>query len=270
MKLLSITILLFTIFENRLIETNDDLSNKLIKEIRSANLNHEFGQDDFFRIDHLLKDYPISNGLSLVRNSPEYKNSICTFLNSPNENKRVFAYRLIGVAKDHNFDDVLIERLHSDESSLLKTCCATTLMTNEVQEASDDLFQLLSSSSSGLPLDILIDRYVEYDTNAVKKSCWKYMHSTSRSEQIMSIQILANFECDHKLQSKLIDFLEEWEDEYKGWVISSMALQKMSHLKPILSKYYEFEFLKGIIIEALEVSPSKEDNIYAQELKRLN
>ncbi|KXX67211.1 hypothetical protein [Flammeovirga sp. SJP92] len=270
MKLLTVILFLFTFTANKINETNDELAKKLIEEIRFVKYNEEFDEDDFFRVNNLLIEYEIAGRFDFLKNSHEYKESIHELFNSTNETKRVFAYRLIGIIQDVDFNDELIDRINSDESSLLKTWSTMAVMANKVSSASDDLFRILSSSSSGLPLDILIDKYVAYDTKAVKSSCWKFIDSKDISEQVMAIQILANFEQDVNLQNKLLEFVEQWEDEYKGWVISSMALQKMSQLKPILSEYYEIEFLKGIIIEALEVSSSKEDNIYAEELKKQN
>jgi len=132
--------------------------------------------------------------------------------------------------------------------------------------ASDELFQLFSSYPKGLPVEILINMYVQYDSVSVKKSCWKYMDTENRNQQIMSIQCLASFQQDNQLQKKLCQFLEYWDIKSKGWVISSMSMQKMGDLKPLLEKYADNENLKNIIIEALKNSPTQADNEYAQEL----
>ena len=141
-------------------------------------------------------------------------------------------------------------------------------MANNCGKASDDLFVLFSSFPKGLPVDILINMYIKYDTNAVKKTCWKFIDSENRNQQIMAIQCLANFEKDEKLQAKLIEFLNSWDNNSKGWVISSISMQKMENLKPILEKYSEVENLKNVIIGALENSPTKTDKKFAKQLEK--
>ena len=73
---------------------------------------------------------------------------------------------------------------------------------------------------------------------------------------------------DEKLQAKLIEFLNSWDNNSKGWVISSISMQKMENLKPILEKYSEVENLKNVIIGALENSPTKTDKKFAKQLEK--
>ena len=268
MRVLPIIILLLTLSSCKTNGQNCDVPNDLIEEIKKAPDNKEFSEDDFYRINNLLFDYEFKDSLKTLYECPVYKGSIDELFNSENEEKRVLAYRLIGTVKDSSFNEELINRINSDEPSLLKTWSSTALMENGVSKASDDLFRLLSSYPKGLPVDILINIYIKYDTNAVKNTCWKFIDSEIRNEQIMAIQCLANFEQDKKLQSKLKKFLDEWDDESKGWVISSMSLQKMENLKPILTEYVNIDHLKGVIIRALENSPTQSDNEYAEELKK--
>jgi hypothetical protein len=110
--------------------------------------------------------------------------------------------------------------------------------------------------------------YIEYDRNAVKKTCWKFIESENRNKQILAIQCLSNFEKDERLQTKLIEFLNSWDNNSKGWIISSISMQKMENLKPILEKYSEVESLKDVIIRALENSPTKTDKKFAKQLEK--
>jgi hypothetical protein len=268
MKVLPFIILFLTLSSCKTNGQNCDIPNDLIEEIKKAPGNKEFSKADFFRINNLLFDYEFKDTLKTLRECQVYKASIDKLFNSENEEKRVLAYRLIGTVKDSNFNEELLKRINSDEPSLLKTWSSTALMENRVSKASDDLFKLFSSYPKGLPVDILINIYIKYDTNAVKKTCWNFIDSEVKNEQIMSIQCLANYGQDNELQSKLNKFLDKWDDESKGWVISSMSLQKMENLKPILSEYTTIDHLKEVIIRALENSPTKSDNEYAEELKK--
>jgi len=247
---------------------NCNVPYKLIEEIKSALDNHEFSKDDFYRVNNMLFDYEYSDSLKSLKECQEYETSIDKLFNSKNEEKRALAYRLIGTVQDSSFNEELLNRINSDEPSLLKTWSSTALMTNGVSRASDDLFRLFSSYPKGLPVDILINIYLKYDSNAVKNTCWKFIDSEIRNEQIVAIQCLANLGQDKELQSKLKKFLADWDNELKGWVISSMSIQRMGDLKPILSEYLKIDHLKVVIIRALENSPTKSDNEFAEKLKK--
>jgi hypothetical protein len=239
---------------------------ELLKEISSATQNENFSEEDFYRVNNLLFEYEASDSLISLYTCDEYKKNISTFFNSPDSNKRVLSYRLIGVAKDTNYNVELIHRINSNENSLLKTWSTTALMANKARNSSDHLFKLFSTYPDGLPVNILINMFISYDSISVKKTGWKFIDSKIRNEQILAIQTLSSFESDKKLQSKLLQFLSSWEMESKGWVISSIAQQRMADLKPILEKYLNNEDLKEVIIRALESSPSLTDNEFAKKL----
>ena len=230
-------------------------------------IKEDLKEDDFYRINNMLFDYEFEDSLSTLMNCKCYSNNIGNFFNSTDQEKKVIAYRLIGSAQDTTFNDKLIEKIKSDENSLLKTWSSTALMTNKASNASDELFKLFSSYPDGLPVDILINMYIKYDTIAVAKTCKKYVHSEKRNEQVMAMQCLASLGQDETLQKQLIEFLETWDIEFKGWVISSMGIQKMGNLKPLLEKYAKTEDLKGVVIRALENSPTKTDNEFAKQLE---
>ena len=239
----------------------------LIKEINQAVRKKDLDEDDFYRINNMLFDYESKDNLSTLKHCKCYTKQITNLFNSTDPEKRVIAYRLIGAAQDTTFNDKLIEKIQSDETSLLKTWSSIALMINKSSNASDELFKLFSSYPEGLPVDILINMYLEYDTIAVEKTCKNYVNSEKRNEQIIAIQCLANMGQDETLQKQLIGFLETWDLETKGWVISSMGIQKMGNLKPLLEKYAEIESLKGVVIRALENSPTKTDNEFAKQLE---
>jgi hypothetical protein len=227
----------------------------------------DLNEDDFYRINNMLFDYEFKDSVSTLKNCECYSQNIASLFNSSDPEKRVIAYRLIGTAQDSTFNDKLIEKIKSDESSLLKTWSSTALIANKSSIASDELFKLFSSYPKGFPIDILISMYIQYDTVAVKKTCWKYINSKIRNEQIISIQCLASLGQDEILQKRLVEFLDSWETESKGWVISAISIQRMGELKPLLKKYSDNNDLKGVIIRALENSPTKTDNEFAKGLK---
>jgi len=259
--------ILFLLIVNVLHAQECQIPKLLDKEIIESSKNEKFAEDDFYRINELLFEYEAKNSLKSLQNCVSYSKNIEKLFNSETIEKRVLAYRLIGVANDSVFNDELIKRINSKESSLLKTWSTTALMVNSCAKASDDLFVLFSSFPEGLPVDILINMYIKYDTVAVKKTCWKFIDSEFKDQQILAIQCLASYEKNEKLQMKLVEFLNTWDDSYKGWVIASMSMQKMENLKPILEKYIEIGNLKNVIIGALENSTTEADNNFAKQLE---
>jgi hypothetical protein len=266
MNKFSISILLILLF-NVSHGQECQIPNLLDREIFEAANDDHFLEEDFYRINNLLFEYDAKDSLKNLNTCSSYSKNIEKLFYSETSEKRVLAYRLIGVAKDSSFNNELINRINSNESSLLKTWSTTALMANNCGKASDELFVLFSSFPIGLPVDILISMYIKYDTNSVKKTCWKFIDSENKNQQILAIQCLANFEKDEKLQVKLIEFLNTWDNNYKGWVISAISMQKMENLKPILEKYRKEEDLKDVILRALENSPTKTDNKFAKKLE---
>ena len=265
---LLIFLFVFTLFSCQTMNgENCKVPTIIIDEIEKIRLKKDVDEDDFFRINEILFEHQYKDSILNLSYCNEYKQNINTFFESTDIEKRLTAYRLIGVAQDSTFNDILIERIKSDESSLLKTWSSMALMMNKSHKASDDLFKLFSSYPKDLPVDILINVYIRYDTIAVKNTCWKYINSTERSEQIMSIQCLANLGKDKELQKRLLHFLNSWEEDDKGWVISSMAIQRMGNLKPLLEKYTKIDKFKWVTIKALENSPTQTDKEFASQLQ---
>lgn len=241
---------------------------EITKELQKILNKKEVNEEDFYEINTALFSYNQSE-LSKIRDCQIYKSSIDSLFNSKNEYKRVIAYRLIGASNDIRFNDKLMERINSNEPSLLNVWSSMALMENKVENASDDLFVVITTKvEDSEAMQILAQIFTKYSPQSVKKTCWKYIESNNKTQQIFAIQILSSMETDDKLQEKLIEFLNEWNMENKGWIIASMGMQKMKNLKPILSKYVTNEDLRSTIINALENSPSESDKEFAKELQK--
>jgi hypothetical protein len=227
---------------------------KLIeKKITETSTNEDFGKEYYYKIHDLLDQYEVTDNLKCLIKSDSYSKNINGLFNSETTEKRLLAYRLISVAKDSTFNDELINRINSKEDSSLKTWSAMALMANNCSKASDDLFKLFSSYPDSLPSGILSKMYIQYNHNAVKKTCWKFVDSKNRQQQVLAVQCLASYEEDEKLQTKLLEYVNTWEDGYKGYIIYAMSLQNMENLKPVLEKYVNTGNLKQVIIMALKI-----------------
>jgi hypothetical protein len=269
MKLIYLSIILLFTYSCSLIENkNCEVPSHLLNELSKITQQDKTTIEEFNRINNLLYQLAAADSLNGLSNCNDYINSIPILFNSPDSNKRTLGYRLIGLAKDTNFNAELINRINSDENTLLKSWCSTALMETKAPNSAEPLFKLFASPPDKFPVSLLINRYITYDIESVKKTSWKYIDSSNRTEQILAIQILSYYEKDEKLQDKLTEFLSSWEMDSKGWVISAMAQQKMADLKPILEQYLENDDLKDVIIMALENSPTKTDNEFAKKLNK--
>jgi len=260
--------LLFFCLHNYTKAQNCNQFKELNNQIEKILLEEKLTENDFFTISGLLFEYEFTDTLKLLEGCLPTKKKIEQLFYSENDIKRAIAYRLIGVKNDTVFDDELITRLKSFENALLATWNVYALIKHKCSKASDDLFIFFVYPPKGFSANFLLDAYIKYDSLAVKNTSWKFINSKNRKEQIWAIQCLAHLGKDKKLQDLLLKFLENWEIKSKGWVISSMAIQKMGNLRPILKKYLANEDLKPIIIKALECSPTPQDNQFAKKIKK--
>lgn len=240
-----------------------NLNDLLVQAVK----NEKFNKENLSEINEILFELEALEQSKHLKYCSTYSENINHFFYSENEEKRNLSYHLIGASNDNYYNEELLNRIKSNENSALKTWSAYALLSNKYSKASDDIFLLLSSTIEDLPIGILADGYVRFDPNAVKQTSWKYIDSENRDQQILAVQCLSYYEKDEKLQAKLLNFLETWDNESKGWIISSMSQQKMSNLKPILEKYVHIENLKNVIIYTLKNSPTKSDQKFAKQLE---
>lgn len=197
-----------------------------------------------------------------------YKNSVKKLFISNDIHKRVISYRLIGHAKDSNYNEELIARLEKEPETILKQWNIVALINNKAPNTTDLIFKQFIESED-LPIQILSGMYVQYDTLGVKETCWKNIENEDRNAQIMAVQFLASYGRDEDLTRKLRSFIQTWEEEYKGWVLTALTMQKEGNIKELVLPFANTENvrLKTQIIKTLENSPTEEDRAYAKIIK---
>lgn len=262
---------------NKKIQNTCKIPNSLKNKITDVLNNKIDSEEGFYDINNYLfakeaeKMYHKTDSLKNIKSCDLYTKSLDSFFQSEDVYKRALSYRLIGFMKDSLYNNKLIKRLSEDEKTILKQWNIIALMNNKVPNTSDLIFEQFVNDTS-LPIQILGGIFVKYDDVAVKQTCWKNIDSKNKKAQILSIQFLASYGRDEKLLQKIREFTVKWEEDYQGYLLSALSMQNEGNIKELVVPYENTknDRLRNQIISTLENSPTSEDQLYAEKLKKLN
>ena len=262
---------------NKKIQNTCKIPNSLKNKITDVLNNKIDSEEGFYDINNYLfakdaeKKYHKTDSLKNIKSCDLYTKSLESFFQSEDVYKRALSYRLIGFMKDSLYNNKLIKRLSEGEKTILKQWNIIALMNNKVPNTSDLIFEQFINDTS-LPIQILGGIFVKYDDVAVKQTCWKNIDSKNKKAQILSIQFLASYGRDEKLLQKIREFTVKWEEDYQGYLLSALSMQNEGNIKELVVPYENTknERLRNQIISTLENSPTSEDQLYAEKLKKLN
>ena len=262
---------------NKKIQNTCKIPNSLKNKITDVLNNKIDSEEGFYDINNYLfakeaeKKYHKTDSLKNIKSCDLYTKSLESFFQSEDVYKRALSYRLIGFMKDSLYNNKLIKRLSEDEKTILKQWNIIALMNNKVPNTSDLIFEQFVNDTS-LPIQILGGIFVKYDDVAVKQTCWKNIDSKNKKAQILSIQFLASYGRDEKLLQKIREFTVKWEEDYQGYLLSALSMQNEGNIKELVVPYENTknDRLRNQIISTLENSPTSEDQLYAEKLKKLN
>lgn len=262
---------------NKKIQNTCKIPNSLKNKITDVLNNKIDSEEGFYDINNYLfakeaeKKYHKTDSLKNIKSCDLYTKSLESFFQSKDVYKRALSYRLIGFMKDSLYNNKLIKRLSEGEKTILKQWNIIALMNNKVPNTSDLIFEQFINDTS-LPIQILGGIFVKYDDVAVKQTCWKNIDSKNKKAQILSIQFLASYGRDEKLLQKIREFTVKWEEDYQGYLLSALSIQNEGNIKELVVPYENTknDRLRNQIISTLENSPTSEDQLYAEKLKKLN
>lgn len=262
---------------NKKIQNTCKIPNSLKNKITDVLNNKIDSEEGFYDINNYLfakeaeKKYHKTDSLKNIKSCDLYTKSLESFFQSKDVYKRALSYRLIGFMKDSLYNNKLIKRLSEGEKTILKQWNIIALMNNKVPNTSDLIFEQFINDTS-LPIQILGGIFVKYDDVAVKQTCWKNIDSKNKKAQILSIQFLASYGRDEKLLQKIREFTVKWEEDYQGYLLSALSMQNEGNIKELVVPYENTknDRLRNQIISTLENSPTSEDQLYAEKLKKLN
>lgn len=262
---------------NKKIQNTCKIPNSLKNKITDVLNNKIDSEEGFYDINNYLfakeaeKKYHKTDSLKNIKSCDLYTKSLESFFQSKDVYKRALSYRLIGFMKDSLYNNKLIKRLSEGEKTILKQWNIIALMNNKVPNTSDLIFEQFVNDTS-LPIQILGGIFVKYDDVAVKQTCWKNIDSKNKKAQILSIQFLASYGRDEKLLQKIREFTVKWEEDYQGYLLSALSMQNEGNIKELVVPYENTknDRLRNQIISTLENSPTSEDQLYAEKLKKLN
>jgi hypothetical protein len=120
--------------------------------------------------------------------------------------------------------------------------------------------------------------YYKLDSANLKMTAWKNLSiqnkypndsiNLNRKALIYSIQILAYMDTSQKVDSLLIQCINKWDNDYKGYAIASLHQRKGLAKFEILEPYLNNEATRNISIQVLEKSNVMSDKEKIEKLKR--
>lgn len=252
-----------------------DIPNSLKSKITNVLEDKTDSEEGFYDINNYLftkeaeKNYGEIDSLKNIKNCDFYNKSLKNLFNSKDTHKRAISYRLIGYIRDSSYNEKLTERLSKDKETILKQWNIIALMNNKVPNTSDKIFEQFINDDN-LPIQILGGIYTKYDMLSVKETCWKNIDSENIKAQIMSIQFLASYGRNNKLTKKIREFTLKWEENYQGYLLSALSMQNEGNIKELVLQHENTknERLRSQIINTLENSPTTEDRLFADKLKK--
>ncbi len=116
----------------------------------------------------------------------------------------------------------------------------------------------------------LIPLYLEMDMKSIIKTSYARLNDKRPKAKVLALQTIARYDESPGVDSVIVKALNDWDISIKGYAVVALGIhRKNGNFKPVLSAYMKHPELHDVIIETLEKSPTREDIIYAQTLKKL-
>lgn len=238
----------------------------LEKEFKAC-LQRNYSEKDFLRFYNVLDSLERSAvDFSEFKNYKTYTSSISNLLNSVNYYQKGMAYRMVACLKDHEFNQLLLERMKIEDNKFLKTLNAAAIIHLMPAETTVTFDYLIDNED--LASSPLIPVYLAMDTKSLIKTGYARLNDSRAKAKVFALQIIARFDPDPKVDDLIIKSLKEWDVNIKGYAIVALSVHRPGDFKDILTPYLREPQLKEVIVETLMNSKTEADVRYAEELKR--
>lgn len=230
-------------------------------------LDRKYSEKDFLAFYHVL-DSLENAGVNLeeFKTYKMYATGINNLLNSTNYYQKGIAYRLLGSLKDKNHNNLLLERMKTEDNKFLKTLNAAAvmkLMPTQTTLAFDYLVNCDDFATSPL-----LPLYLAMDEKSIIKTAHFRLNDSRPRAKVFALQTLARFENHPKVEEHIVKALKDWDPNIKGYAVVALRVHKRGHYKEILAPYVKEAQLRDVIIETLELSNIQEDITFAEQLRK--
>lgn len=221
--------------------------------------------EDYYKIFGDLFFYSKNDDVNLAE-CKVYNYVDTRLINSNDSLDRLLAYRLIHIAGDTSYNELLHKRLKSSKALINKSEIVSVLVHSNRKEYVSSVFDFLVSFEQKHFLNSFITNFSVEKNTMFKSICWENMDSDDIDRQIIAVRCLAQFKEDPKFQNIITLKLNEWDDKDKIWLVQAMLFQEM-FLKPYLIKYRNHPVFGHAVLRALKASKHEEDNAYAKAIE---
>jgi HEAT repeat protein len=207
-----------------------------------------------------IVQYPLSR----FKETNVYKDNIQILLNSENPNHRLLSYLVIAGAGDKSFEKVLLEKLKTEKTKKNLIWSGMALMylkTNYTTPLFDFLVENENFGDSHM-----IPLYFQLNKDSLQNTAYNRINSKNLKAKVLSAQIFSKTGKNKKTEKLLLDAVKNWEYNIKGYAIYSVKELQLGNLKETFVPLLDSSKTRGIAIQALANSPTKEDVDYVKEL----
>jgi hypothetical protein len=194
-----------------------------------------------------------------------YKENISQLLSSSNVYHRMLAYTVVGASNDTTYSKLLRERIKTEESEEGLNWSAMALL-NMRDKHTTQLFDFLVKHENFGDAH-LIPMYLQLDKDSLIYTCRNKIGEENAKSKVLALQVLAHVDQDQSTDSLIVQAVNTWDKEIKGYAIVALQMRKTGNLKPILEPFIHEEKLRRVILQTLEKSPTKSDSLFAAKIK---
>jgi HEAT repeat protein len=207
-----------------------------------------------------IDTYPLSE----FKSDRLYTENIDKLLSSKNDSHRILAYLVIGSSGDKSKEDVLLSKIKTEKKKGNLIWAGMSLMylnTNHTTEVFDFLVKNEDFGDAHmLPL------FINLNKDSLQKTAYLRIKSKNRMARLLAAQILSVTTLNLQTEELLLDAVNSWDIEVKGYAIYSISQLQMGNLLPTLKPLLDVKQTKHIALQALANSPTDADRLYLLDL----
>lgn len=275
MKFLKILFLIFPFISisQNIEDFKEDFKKALEIEFSESDLNEMFKSysnlltphSDITQLTASLKNEQIVQyPLSEFKETDVYKNNIKTLLNSENPNQRLLSYLVIAGAGDKNYEKELLEKLKIEKTKGNLIWSGMALMYLQTSHTTPLFDFLIENEDFGD--SHMIPMYFKLNKDSLQNTAYNRIYSENIRAKILSAQLLSKTGKNEKTEKLLLEAVNNWDYNIKGYAIFSIKELQIGNLKDVFTPLLDSSKTRKIAIQALANSPTKEDVDYLKKL----
>ncbi len=197
------------------------------------------------------------------KNEILYKDNINVLIESKNRVQRTLAYMIISSAYDTSKEDILLEKLSTENDTTAIVWAGISLM-NIKSKHTSPLFDFLVKYEH-LGDAHIFPYFVLLDKDSLRQTAYSRINSENKLSKILAAQTLGFTIPNLKTEELLKHAVETWDIDMKGYAISPISELRIGNLLELLKPLLSDKRTRYISLKALANSPTEADRLYLTE-----